>query len=194
MDALVGLDGVLPVLALFGSPASCVRPVTVARSACIRQQRRHPTVAFCPMADQSTQSITIAAPAADVMAVIADFAQYPVWAKSVKKAEVLESFPDGRAKRVAFSIDAGMAKDDYELDYIWTGDERVDWTLRRGQMQRSQVGSYVLRELPGLTDVTYSLVVELTIPMLGLLKRKLEKMVMDVALKELRNRVESMPR
>jgi uncharacterized membrane protein len=143
------------------------------------------------MADQSTQSITIAAPAADVMSVIADFAQYPTWASAVKQAHVLESFPDGRAKRVAFSIDAGMAKDEYELEYVWTGDERVDWTLLHGQIQRSQQGSYVLVESGGSTDVTYSLTVEIAIPMLGLLKRKLEKMVMDTALKELKKHVES---
>jgi uncharacterized membrane protein len=145
------------------------------------------------MADQSTQSITIAAPAAAVMAVIADFAQYPVWATTVKKAEVLESFPDGRAERVAFAIDAGMAKEEYELKYVWSGDERVDWTLVRGQVQRSQVGSYVLDGSSGQTLVTYTLAVDIAIPMLGLLKRKLEKMIMDTALKELKKRVEAGP-
>lgn len=147
------------------------------------------------MADQSTQSITIAAPAAAVMAVIADFAQYPVWATSVKRADVLEVLADGRAKRVSFAIDAGMAKDEYELEYLWNGDQRVDWTLVRGQLQRSQQGSYVLAESADgdCTDVTYSLAVEIAIPMLGLLKRKLEKMVMDTALKELKKRVESLP-
>jgi hypothetical protein len=143
------------------------------------------------MADQSTQSILINAAAADVMAVIADFGQYPVWATSVKKAEVLESFADGRAKHVAFAIDAGMAKDTYELEYVWTGNELVEWTLVKGQMQRSQRGSYALRAADGATEVTYSLTVELAMPMLGLLKRKLEKMVMDTALKELKKRVES---
>lgn len=143
------------------------------------------------MADQSTQSITIAATPAAVMSVIADFAQYPVWASAVKSAEVLETFPDGRAKRVAFSIDAGMAKDEYELEYVWTDDQRVDWTLVRGQMQRSQQGSYVLAGSGSSTEVTYSLTVEIAIPMLGLLKRKLEKMVMDTALKELKKYVEA---
>lgn len=143
------------------------------------------------MADESTQSITIEAPAAAVMTVIADFAEYPSWAASVKKAEVLETFPDGRAKRVAFAIDAAMARDDYELTYEWSGDERVDWTLTSSTMQRSQRGAYVLDERDGSTLVTYSLVVELKMPMLGLLKRKLEKMVMDTALKELKKRVES---
>ena len=144
------------------------------------------------MADQSTQSITIAAPAADVMSVIADFAEYPTWASAVKQAQVLELFPGGRAKRVAFKIDAGMAKDEYELEYVWTGDERVDWSLVHGQLQRSQQGSYVLVEGAGSTEVTYSLTVDIAIPMLGLLKRKLEKMVMDTALKELKKRVESL--
>src|ERR1700722_2240164 len=104
------------------------------------------------MADQSTQSITIDAPAADVMAVIANFAEYPAWATSVKKADVVERFADGRAKHVAFEIDAVMAKDSYELEYVWTGDERVEWSLVKGQMQRSQEGSYVLRESGASTE------------------------------------------
>ena len=49
-----------------------------------------------------------------------------------------------------------------------------------------------LRAQGGATHVTYSLSVELAIPMLGMLKRKGERMVMDQALKELKKRVESM--
>ena len=58
-------------------------------------------------------------------------------------------------------------------------------------MMRGQDGSYVLRPLgPDSTEVTYSLRVDLAIPMLGLLKRKAERVVMDTALKELKKRVE----
>jgi hypothetical protein len=143
------------------------------------------------MPDQSTQSITIGAEPAVIMAVIADFDAYPVWAGSVKSAEVLEHGPDGRPLRVAFTLDAGILKDAYELVYVWTGDERVEWELVKGQMQRGQWGSYVLARSPSGTDVTYSLTVDLAIPMLGMLKRKAEKMVMDTALKELKKHVES---
>lgn len=123
------------------------------------------------------------------MAVIADFASYPAWAMSVKKAEVLEQFPDGRAKRVSFAIDAGMVRDTYDLEYVWS-DDQVEWHLVKGQMQRAQQGSYVLRAVGDSTEVTYSLSVELAIPMLGMLRRKAEKVVMDTALKELKKRVE----
>jgi ribosome-associated toxin RatA of RatAB toxin-antitoxin module len=142
------------------------------------------------MADQSTQSIVIDAPPAAIMAVIGDFAAYPVWVGSVKSAEVLATGPDGRATQVQFTLDAGPIKDQYVLDYTWSGDERVDWTLVRASMQKSQQGSYVLVPRGGSTEVTYQLAVDLVIPMLGMLKRKAEKVIMDTALKELKKRVE----
>jgi uncharacterized membrane protein len=143
------------------------------------------------MADQSTQSIVVDAPAAAVMAVIADFPAYPGWVSAAKQVEVLEPGPDGRARRVHFVLDAGAVKDDYVLDYTWDGDRRVDWTLVRGQMQKKQDGSYVLAESAGSTTVTYTIAIDLTIPMLGLIKRKAEKVILDTALKELKKRVEA---
>ena len=62
------------------------------------------------MADQSTQSIVIDAPAADVMAVIADFPSYPQWVAHAKKVEVVKPGEDGRAHQVHFVLDAGMFK------------------------------------------------------------------------------------
>jgi ribosome-associated toxin RatA of RatAB toxin-antitoxin module len=142
------------------------------------------------MADQSTQSIVIDATAAEVMAVIADFPAYPSWVSAAKQVEVLETGPDGRARRVHFVLDAGAVQDDYVLDYTWDDDRRVDWTLVQGQMQKQQDGSYALAESGGQTTVTYSITIDLSIPMLGMIKRKAEKVILDTALKELKKRVE----
>jgi uncharacterized membrane protein len=142
------------------------------------------------MAEQSTQSIVVDAPAADVMAVIADFPSYPQWVAAAKTVEVLETGPDGRAKRVHFVLDAGAVKDDYVLDYTWDGDRAVSWTLVKGQMQKRQEGSYTLRERDGATEVVYAITIDLSIPMLGMIKRKAEKVILDTALKELKKRVE----
>jgi uncharacterized membrane protein len=142
------------------------------------------------MAEQSTQSITVDAPAADVMAVIADFPAYPEWVAAAKQVEVLEIGDDGRARRVHFVLDAGAVKDDYVLDYTWDGDRSVSWALVQGQMQRRQEGSYTLEERDGRTEVTYTITIDLSIPMLGMIKRKAEKVILDTALKELKKRVE----
>jgi uncharacterized membrane protein len=142
------------------------------------------------MSDQSTQSITVDAPAADVMAVIADFPAYPQWVAAAKRVEVLESGADGRARQVHFVLDAGAVKDDYVLEYDWEGDRQVSWSLVKGQMQKRQEGSYTLAETGGRTEVTYRITIDLTIPMLGMIKRKAEKVILDTALKELKKRVE----
>ena len=142
------------------------------------------------MSEQSTESIVVDAPSADVMAVIADFASYPQWVAAVKKVEILETGPDGRAQRVHFVLDAGAVKDDYVLDYTWDGDRSVSWTLVKGQMQKRQEGSYTLAERDGATEVIYAITIDLSIPMLGMIKRKAEKVILDTALKELKKRVE----
>ncbi|AHH95357.1 SRPBCC family protein [Kutzneria viridogrisea] len=144
------------------------------------------------MADESTQSIVIDAEPARIMAVIADFAAYPEWANGVKSTEVLSADGDGRAEQVRFQLDQGPVKDEYTLAYTWAADGRsVTWKLVKGQMQKAQTGSYRLTPSGGSTEVTYSLAVQLAIPMIGLFKRKAEKMIMDTALKELKRRVEN---
>ena len=55
-----------------------------------------------------------------------------------------------------------------------------------------QDGSYDLVDNgDGTTTVTYTLTVDVNLPMLGMFKRKAEKMIMDTALKDLKKRVES---
>ncbi|PRY50479.1 polyketide cyclase/dehydrase/lipid transport protein [Geodermatophilus tzadiensis] len=142
------------------------------------------------MAEQSTQSIVVSAPASEVMAVIADFAAYPQWVGAAKTVEVLETGPDGRARRVRFVIDATVLTDDYVLDYTWDGDRQVSWTLVRSKIMKRQDGSYTLAEAAGGTEVTYRLTVDMAIPMIGMLKRRAEKVILDTALKELKKRVE----
>jgi uncharacterized membrane protein len=142
------------------------------------------------MADQSTQSITVDAPASDVMAVIADFPAYPQWVAAAKQVEVVEAGPEGRPRRVHFVLDAGMVKDDYVLEYQWDGDRRVSWHLVSGQMQKRQEGSYTLEERDGHTEVTYRITIDTHLPLLGMFKRKAEKVILDTALKELKKRVE----
>ncbi len=141
------------------------------------------------MAEQSTQSIVVSAPAADVMAVIADFEAYPQWVSAARTVEVLETGPDGRASRVRFVIDM-VLRDEYVLDYTWDGDRQVSWTLVSSGLMKRQDGSYTLRAVDGGTEVTYRLTVEIGMAAIGMFKRRAEKVILDTALKELKKRVE----
>ncbi|MEC4018961.1 SRPBCC family protein [Streptomyces sp. H27-D2] len=145
------------------------------------------------MAEHTKSSITIEAAPADVMGVIADFARYPEWTGEVKEAEVLATDARGRAEQVRLLLDAGAIKDDHTLAYSWTGDNVVSWSLVKSQMLRALDGSYSLAPAAGgkHTEVTYQLTVDVKIPMLGMIKRKAEKVIIDRALAGLKKRVES---
>lgn len=143
------------------------------------------------MAEKTSGSIVIDAPAAQVMDVIADFVSYPTWVTAAKTVEVLATGAGGRAEQVRFVLDAGIVKDTFVLEYDWSSDGlQVSWNLVSAQMQKSQTGSYTLCERDGATEVTYQLTIDVTIPMIGMFKRKAEKTIVNTALNELKKKVE----
>ena len=145
------------------------------------------------MAEQTSSSIVIDAAPAAVMDVIADFPAYPAWAKGVKQAEVRSTLPNGRAAEVFFALDVAPIKDEYTLAYTWNGDQDVSWTLAEGKMLRALDGEYALADRgDGSTEVTYRLALDVSIPLIGMIKRKGEKILIDTALKGLKQRVESL--
>ena len=145
------------------------------------------------MSDQTTSSIVIAAEPSAVMEVIGDFPASPQWATGVKKADVVAEGPEGWAEKVFFVLDVSPIKDEYTLAYEWDGYDAVTWTLVEGKMLRSLDGAYLLKDLGnGSTEVTYRLSLDVSIPLIGMLKRKGEKILIDTALKGLKKRVESL--
>lgn len=147
------------------------------------------------MADTSTQSILIAAPPDRVAAVICDFERYPEWVSATTSVEVLEEYEDGYASRVRFVLDAVVFSDEYTLVYEYAEDiSRIEWHLAEpSKMQKAQDGSYdIVDNGDSTATVTYTLSVDLAIGMLGMFKRKAEKVIMDTALNELKRRVESL--
>jgi ribosome-associated toxin RatA of RatAB toxin-antitoxin module len=146
------------------------------------------------MADRTESRITIEAPAAAVLDVIADFDAYPEWTGAVKQTETIATDSDGWAEQVRFVLDAGAIKDTYVLGYDWDveqdGSGTVSWHLVEGQVLKAMEGAYVLEPAGTGTDVTYRLMVDLKIPILGMLRRKAEKVIIDTALNELKKRVE----
>ena len=144
------------------------------------------------MADQTESSSEINASPAEIMAVIADLAAYPEWSDGITSVEVLSVYEeDGRPADARFHLDSGPIRDDYELEYDWDGDTEVTWKLTKGDMVTAMDGMYRLTPSGDSTTVLYRLAVDVKIPMLGMIKRKAEKVIVDTALKGLKERVES---
>jgi ribosome-associated toxin RatA of RatAB toxin-antitoxin module len=145
------------------------------------------------MADQTQSSIVIDASPARIMSVIADLPAYPQWSDGISSVTVLSVYEDDqRPADARFVLDSGAIKDTYELEYDWDGDTSVSWTLTTGDMLTAMDGAYELTDnQDGTTTVNYRLSVDIKIPMIGMIKRKAEKVIVETALKGLKKRVES---
>jgi ribosome-associated toxin RatA of RatAB toxin-antitoxin module len=144
------------------------------------------------VAEKTAQTIYIDADPRTVMKVIADIGSYPEWITEYKEAEVLEADAEGYPKVARLVLDAAVLKDTLVLSYDWPADRgSVRWSLVSSSLLRSLDGVYRLAPKGSGTDVTYELTLDLAIPMIGLLKRKAERRLIDSALKDLKKRVEA---
>jgi carbon monoxide dehydrogenase subunit G len=150
------------------------------------------------VADRTESSIVIDAAPSAVLAVIADFEAYPEWTGAVRDAVVVNAGEAGRAETVRFTLDAGAIRDTYTLAYTWdvdavpgTGVGTLEWSLVEATVLKAMDGSYHVEPSGEGTLVTYRLSVDLRMPMLGMLRRKAERVIIDTALNELKKRVEA---
>lgn len=144
------------------------------------------------MSDTTSSSVVIEAPAAEVMATVADLERYPEWAGAIKAVTVDERDDQGRPSIVQLTFDAGAMKDRLTVEYDWSqAPATVRWSLVEANYLKAMDGAYVVKDLGGdECEVTYSLAVELAMPMMAMLKQKAEKAIVDVALKDLKARAE----
>ena len=145
------------------------------------------------MAEQTSGEITIDASPQQVIDVITDFEAYPEWAGMVKTVEVKEKDDQGRGKVVRFEASAVGLSGWYELSYDFSaGEGGVSWDFVDGSPIKDLAGVYELRPEGGGTHVTYRASVDPGVPMIGFMKRKVEGMIINTALKGLKKRVESL--
>ena len=74
---------------------------------------------------------------------------------------------------------------------MYWAETEVSWHLTKGEMLHDLQGTYTCMDLgDGTTRVEYSLAVEFAVPVIGMLRRRGEKVIVDSALKGLKRRAE----
>ena len=123
--------------------------------------------------DSATRSVEVAAPAADVLAVLRDVETQPEWIPEILEAELLEVYEDGGLPATArFKASATVGTDEYTLSYRHT-DDGLSWTMVEGRLQTGQEGQYTLEELdPARTRVTYELTIHHHLPLPGFVRHR----------------------
>lgn len=142
------------------------------------------------MGERVSETTTISAPVATVLAVILDLDSYPEWTEGILEAEVLDTDDHGRPDRARFRVDAKVAEVTYTLQYTYDGDD-VLWTLLEGETISQLDGSYQLVAVDDAhTEVRYDLEADVDLPLPGFLKKRAAKQILEQGLKGLEARAE----
>jgi uncharacterized membrane protein len=143
------------------------------------------------MAEQASQTTTIAAPPDRVWAIAGDFEKYPEWAKDVKDVVVRARDSEGRPLEVEFRASALGRSTHYTLGYDYSlAPDVLTWRLIRGDIMSTVDGAYHFSPTAdGGTEVRYDLVIELVVPLPGFVKRRAEVRILNTV-RELKTRAE----
>ena len=144
------------------------------------------------MSSATTSTVSITASADEVRAVIFDLASYPSWSTSFKSVTVLESDGQGRPTQVSMSVDAGALKDKPTLNYDWSAyPDRLDFSLEDADLLTQMSGGLIVKDNGDETEVTFELTVALSMPVPNIMRTKAEKSTIDLALKQLKEKLEN---
>jgi ribosome-associated toxin RatA of RatAB toxin-antitoxin module len=145
------------------------------------------------VAELATERMVVAAPSEQCFAVVSDIERYTDWVGDIKEVTVQSRDAEGRPAEVAFRAGAFGRSTSYTLSYDYSAAPRaLAWKQIAGDLTSKLDGRYSFeRTDDGSTEVTYTLEVELRVPLPGFIKRRAQSRIMHTALEELKARVES---
>ena len=144
------------------------------------------------MSNPTSSTVSIAASADDVRAVLFDISNFPTWSTSFKSVTVLASNGEGRPTQAKLSVDAGALKDKPTLNFDWSAyPDRVDYSLEDADLLTDMTGAYIVKENGDETEVTFELTVALSMPVPEMMRTKAEKATIDLTLKQLKEKLEN---
>jgi len=145
------------------------------------------------VAELATERMVVGATAAQCFAVVSDIERYPEWAADIKEVVVQRRDEEARPAEVTFRVGAFGRSSSNTLVYDYTGAPKTfAWRQTAGDLTSRFDGEYRFEDTgDGTTEVTYTLAVELRVPLPGFIKRRAQSRIMHTALEDLKNRVES---
>jgi len=124
-----------------------------------------------------------------ILEALADIDGVASWSSLHKEAEVLDRYPDGKPHHVKATVKIMGISDREILEYHW-GDDWVVWDAAQTLQQRGQHGEYNLTPVgEDKTRVRFDLILDLAAPVPDFIVERAKKLVLDVALENLRERV-----
>ena len=137
------------------------------------------------MAVSDSMTVTVNAPADQVLAFLRDIDNQKNWFPGNTDSEVIERDENGLPTKARLVNDVKVAKDEFVLDYTHS-DDGFSWHLPEAtKVQKTQEGSWSLVDRGGRTEATMSLTIDTALPLPGFVQKKTLKDTLKGATKAL---------
>jgi hypothetical protein len=123
-----------------------------------------------------------------ILDALADVESVPSWSALHKRAEVVDTYDDGRPRHVKVTVKLMGISDKELLEYHWGRDWLV-WDAQETYQQHAQHVEFTLRPEAGKTRVRFAITMELRAPIPEFLMKRARKQVLEIATEGLRERV-----
>jgi ribosome-associated toxin RatA of RatAB toxin-antitoxin module len=140
------------------------------------------------MAVSDSREVVIEASPGEILDVIADVEATPSWSSQYQSAEILETYDDGRPRRVKMKVKSAGITDEQEIEYTWA-ENTVSWTLLKAGQLKAQDASYTLTPDATGTRLRFDISIDLSVPLPGFVLKRAMKGAMETATDGLRRQV-----
>jgi Polyketide cyclase / dehydrase and lipid transport len=139
------------------------------------------------VAVQASREIVIDAPPEVILDALADIGSVPSWSSVHKRAEVIDTYPDGRPHHAKVTVKVIGIVDQQVLEFHWGPDWMV-WDARKTVHQHGQHVEFTLhREGVDSTRVRFEITLEPSAPLPDFLVKRARKKVLSSATEGLRD-------
>lgn len=139
------------------------------------------------MAVQASRDIVIDAPPEVILDALADIGSVPSWSSVHRRAEVIDTYPDGRPRLAKVTVKVIGIVDQQLLEFHWGPDWMV-WDALKTVHQHGQHVEYTLhREGENRTRVRFDITLEPSAPLPEFLLSRARKKVLNAATEGLRD-------
>lgn len=139
-----------------------------------------------------SKTVEVAADAAAIMAIVADFEAYPQWNEEVKAAYILARYEDGRPSQLRLDTSVGGFDGVYIQAVYYPGPEKIQTVMQQGEHFAKQEQLFHVVSMGPTSLLTVDMDVETTMPVPNLMVKKVVNDALDHLAANLKARAEQL--
>ena len=139
-----------------------------------------------------SKTVEVAAPAAAIMGIVADFERYPEWNEEIKGCWVLARYDDGRPSQLRLDTSVQGMEGTYIQAVYYPGDNQIQTVMQQGDLFSKQEQVFAVVEMGPTALLTVDLDIEVTFPVPKPMVKKMVNDALEHLAENLKKRAEAL--